>query len=401
MTATGTIDSDSCICGTALNERDTTFAVSHGNRVRIYSSSELYLLHEFSSIHGRILSMHHTTFCDAIVTLETDIRIDDDTGNGGDDCDCYLCVYHDWRTTFAEEQHTTRTSKMVVRAYTLPLAIDDPRTVCLSVCSFTGRVALATRASVGVNLWQTSNGFFEHVLEVKVNMDIAHVAVHGAYISVASETEVRVMEMCIDTGATSSSEKTAAAHHGIQKTALTSRKNMEHPKKKELIYNTLEKEHVPMIRIPSLSLDHHHSANCHELPQPPYVRHDPPPHQPVRVMGKDEAQFEAYNLAGLVKDSDVRVNAAMNYAHGNVKVLLQRFVPPNHAIMTLRFLPETITHGLQSRSYIRLLVGTRTEAFLYYFLTGHVDTTREEMSKKVLVIVKDRRKGTSSRLILK
>ncbi|KDO25062.1 hypothetical protein SPRG_09201 [Saprolegnia parasitica CBS 223.65] len=347
MTAT------SCVCGTALTERDATFAVSHENRVRVYASSELYLLHEFSSIHGRILRLFHTTFCDALVTLETDV---------GDSSDCYLCVYHDWRAPSLD-------ARKLVRAYTLPLAIDDPRAVCLSVCAFTGRVALTTPSSPGLNLWQTSDGFFEHVMELSIDMAISHVAVHGAYVAVASPTEVRVLEVQVvtDPSATPS-------------TAPTSKMVYQ---KKELIYNTLEKDHLPTIRIPSLS-----GRSPAPLPSPT-------PRHRVRVMAKDDATLEAYNLAGLVRDEDVRVNAAMEYVQCHAKVLLQRFVPPNHAIDALRFLPETIANGrlAQSQSYARLLVGTSAEAFLYYLLADQVDTTRDQMSKKILQRAEDPLRG--------
>ncbi|EQC27459.1 hypothetical protein SDRG_14783 [Saprolegnia diclina VS20] len=343
----------SCVCGTALTERDATFAVSHENRVRVYASSELYLLHEFSSIHGRILRLFHTTFCDALVTLETD---------AGDSSDCYLCVYHDWRAPSLD-------ARKLVRAYTLPLAIDDPRAVCLSVCAFTGRVALATPSSPGLNLWQTSDGFFEHVMELSIDMAIAHVAVHGAYVAVASSTEVRVLEVQVVTDASASPA-----------TAPTSKMVYQ---KKELIYNTLEKDHLPTIRIPSLS-----GRSPAPLPSPT-------PRHRVRVMAKDDATLEAYNLAGLVRDEDVRVNAAMEFVQCHAKVLLQRFVPPNHAIDALRFLPETIANGrlAQSQSYARLLVGTSTEAFLYYLLADQVDTTRDQMSRKILQRAEDPLRG--------
>ncbi|OQR91483.1 hypothetical protein ACHHYP_04660 [Achlya hypogyna] len=341
----------SCVCGTALTERDATFAVSHGNRVRVYASSELYLLHEFSSLHGRIVVLAHTTFCDALVTLEADT-----------DGDCYLCVYHDWRAP-------SLGAHKLVRAYTLPLAIADPDAVCLSVCSFTGRVAVAMPSSPGVNLWQTSDGFFEHVMELSVDMPIARVAVHGAYLAVASATEVRVLEVQVTTDAGGPGPTAPSVKPPLQK--------------KELIYNTLEKDHIPTVRIPSLS------------GQAPAPSPAATPRTRVRVMGKDDARLEAYNLAGLIRDQDVRVNAAMEYVKCTTKVLLQRFVPPNHAITALRFLPETIDNGrlAQSQSYTRLLVGTASEAFLYYVLADHVDPTRGQMAKKILQRADDPLRG--------
>ncbi|CAK4532790.1 unnamed protein product [Aphanomyces euteiches] len=338
----------SCICGISLTERDATFAVSDESRVRIYSASELVLLHEFSSIHGRILDMHHTTFCDAIVTLETH-------GADDDDGDCYLCVYHDWRSS-----NTPSPSQNLVRAYTLPLAIARPESVCLSVCSFTGRVALATADGFGVNIWQTSDGFFEHVMELKVDRDFQYVSVHGAYVAIASRTEVRVMEIIVEPASSTSGRK---SNGGDVKPKLLERK-------KELIYNTLEKDRIPKIRIPSVSGIS--TAVAHEAV--------------VQVMGKDDAQLEAYNLAGLVHDQDIRVNAALEYVHSRVQVLLQRFVPPNHVISALRFLPETVdpSRVAQSRTYARLLVSTATESFLYYFIADEVDATRDLMAKKIL-----------------
>ena len=68
-------------------------------------------------------------------------------------------------------------------------------------------------------------------------------------------------------------------------------------RKKELIYNTLEKDRIPMIRIPSISGTT--TAAAQEAV--------------VQVVGKDDAQLEAYNLAGLVHDQDIRVNAALEY----------------------------------------------------------------------------------------
>ncbi|KAF0693926.1 Aste57867_15146 [Aphanomyces stellatus] len=350
-----------CVCGTSLTERDATFAVSNDSRVRIYSSSELFLLHEFSSIHGRILRMHHTTFCDAIVTLETK---GDDNGDG----DCYLCVYHDWRGASASHD-----AQKLVRAYTLPLAIADPDSICLSVCSFTGRVALASPDGFGVNIWQTSDGFFEHVMELKVTEpDIAFVAVHGAYVAVATATQVRVMEIKVVTES-SPPPSTGAPASSMASSPKPRPKLWE--RKKELIYNTMEKDRIPLLRIPSLS-------GGSTPASPPRS----PPSSVVRVMDKDDAQLEAFNLAGLVSDEDVRVNSAMEYVRCSVKVLLQRFVPPNHAITALRFLPETIDNrrAAQSRSYTRLLVGTSAEGFLYYFLADHIDSTRDLMAKKIL-----------------
>ncbi|OQS05336.1 hypothetical protein THRCLA_02518 [Thraustotheca clavata] len=335
----------SCVCPTALAERDATFAVSSEDRVRVYSSSNVYLLHEFSTLHGRVVRMFHTTFCDAIVTLEADTD------------DCYLCVYHDWR------------GKKLVRAYTLPLAIADPAGVQLSVCSFTGRVVLGTPK--GVNVWHTSNGFFEHVLELQVGIEVAQIAVHGAYLAVASATEVRVLEINITTNDdTAKQEGTPTSKNLFQK--------------KELIYNTMEKDHLPVIRIPSLS---------HRSPTP---LPSPTPRHRVRIMAKDDAQLEAHNLAGLIHDEDVRVNVAMQYGECKVRVLLQRFVPPNHAITSLKFLPETIDNGriAQSQSYTRLLIETSYEAFLYYILADEVDKTRNQMAKKILHRLEDPLRGT-------
>ncbi|ETW01569.1 hypothetical protein, variant [Aphanomyces invadans] len=367
-----------CLCGASLTERDAAFAVSSDSRVRVYTSNGLVLLHEFSSIHERVLQMHHTTFCDAIVTLETKVG-DDDMG------DCYLCVYHDWRDTSSRTPYgasspplaTAQTRSSFVRAYTLPLAISDPDAICMSVCSYSGRVAVGTPDGFGVNIWQTSDGFFEHVMEVKVNdPGLAFVAVHGAHLAVATATEVRVMEIQVITDDTlpsstlSSSSKCVQSSEGLPKLSTS----LPHERKKELIYNTLEKDRIPLIQIPGLSGGSLNAASNQGM----CGSH-------IRIVGKDDAQLEAFNLAGLVQATDVRVNAALAYLRCHVHVLLQRFVPPNHSISGLHFVPETIDHRAQSRSYTRLLVTTHaSDAILYYFLADHIDSTRDAMTRKIL-----------------
>ncbi|ETV71750.1 hypothetical protein, variant 2 [Aphanomyces astaci] len=365
-----------CLCGASLTERDAAFAVSSGSRIRVYSSSGLVLLHEFSSIHGCVLNMQHTTFCDAIVTLETKVG-DDNMG------DCYLCVYHDWRAVSSSDISTPpaeeRTAPSFVRAYTLPLAIADPHSIRLSVCSFSGRVAVATPDGFGVNIWQTSDGFFEHVMEVKVaGPGLAFIAVHGAHLAVATATEIRVMEIQVITEEGSpSSTGTSTSSKSQYPSPLSSdraRPPLPHERKKELIYNTLEKDVIPVLHIPIPGTAESSSATSVGQSG-----------SHIRILGQREAQLEAFNLAGLVQATDVRVNAAMSYLRCHVQVLLRRFVPPNHTISGLHFVPETIDHRAQSRSYTRLLVTTHaSEAILYYFLAGHVDTTRDAMAKKIL-----------------
>ncbi|RHY33908.1 hypothetical protein DYB32_001313 [Aphanomyces invadans] len=245
----------------------------------------------------------------------------------------------------------------------------------MSVCSYSGRVAVGTPDGFGVNIWQTSDGFFEHVMEVKVNdPGLAFVAVHGAHLAVATATEVRVMEIQVITDDTlpsstlSSSSKCVQSSEGLPKLSTS----LPHERKKELIYNTLEKDRIPLIQIPGLSGGSLNAASNQGM----CGSH-------IRIVGKDDAQLEAFNLAGLVQATDVRVNAALAYLRCHVHVLLQRFVPPNHSISGLHFVPETIDHRAQSRSYTRLLVTTHaSDAILYYFLADHIDSTRDAMTRK-------------------
>lgn len=382
-----------CLVSASRSTADGTFAVASASDgvIRVYAASCAALLHEFTSIHRRIYALHYTSFSDSLVTLESDAVAPSDGGSGDDDDDdaeTFLCVYHDWR------------ERKMVRGYTLPLGVlESPsskrKADCVAVCSFTGRVVVAM--GTVINIWQCSRGFFEHVMELKVDMSQQHaylqvefVAIHGVYVAYASQTEVRVME--IHVRSTKEADNTYNKPLSLQAS--------QHPHQDKDLPHESARRQFPEDEADCVSistLDDIGSFVEVPIPCPNYEKHDSDQddekrifdeqdHTPM-VLGRNEAQQEAWNLAGLVKSQDIRVNQALSYFVGekDVHVLLQRFLPPNHCLQSLKFLPETIDNqvSVEARSYTRLLVATDKNAFLYYFLSQEADSTRKKMSKKV------------------
>lgn len=398
-----------CVTNASRTTADGTFAVASAAEgvIRVYAASCGALLHEFASIHKRIYALHYTSFSDSLVTLESDvlprttsdnIDTDDNYSNNEDEYDddddnveTFLCVYHDWR------------ERKMVRGYTLPLGVlESPasrrKADCVAVCSFTGRVVVAMGSVL--NLWQCSRGFFEHVLELKVDMAQAHaflqvefVAIHGVYVAFASQTEVRVMEIHVRSSSSSKENESSSPTTALKlpvPSALPPPSHVDAP--------LVPPDEGDCVSI--ATLDDLHAFVDVPIPCPSYCDADAPdprdeqrlfdeldePAQPL-VLDRNEAQQEAWNLAGLVKSQDVRVNRALAYAVGerDVHVLLQRFLPPHHSVRSLAFLPETIDNqvSVEARSYTRLLVATERTAFLYYFLSREADATRRHMARKV------------------
>ncbi|TMW63086.1 hypothetical protein Poli38472_005704 [Pythium oligandrum] len=391
-----------CITSASRTTGDGTFAVACSDEgvIRVYAASCAALLHEFSTIHGRVHALHYTSFSDSLVTLESDpVRVVgiEDENHSSDDEETFLCVYHDWR------------EQKMVRGYTLPLGVlDSPgsrrKADCVAVCSFTGRVVVAMGSVL--NIWQCSQGFFEHVMELMVDLSqhgayhvLEYVAIHGIYVAYASSTEVRVLEIHVrhiqdDTSTTSSATLTTSTPLSPNQISDSSSGGLPEDSPDCAFFqlgedmNAFDSIAVPIASFGEAADEKDH-LHLHEKSMS--IR---PDHQPV-VLGREEAQQEAWNLAGLIRSQDIRVNQAQNYHVGedDVKILLQRFLPPNQRIRQLKFLPETIDNqaSLEARSYTRLLVGTMNQAFLYYFLSHEADATRKKMSKKVL--------GTMGRLI--
>lgn len=386
-----------CLASASRSTADGTFAVADAAGViRVYAASCAALLHEFAAIHARVDALHYTSFSDALVTLES---------AGGE---TFLCVYHDWR------------ERRRVRGYTLPLgALEPPAPPYraadrVAVCSFTGRVVVAMGSVL--NVWQCGRGFFEHVLELKVDLAQRHaylqlefVAIHGAYVAFASPTEVRVMEINVRStreseNSTSASCGRAAASASAANDALSlqpphqhsqSHAHQERPVPEDeddcvFIASLDDVSSFVDVPIPCASYSGDASSSSSDQRDDEKRIFDDDVDQLPRpvVLGRDESQQEAWNLAGLVQSHDMRVNQALSYFVGDddVHVLLQRFLPPNHSVRALAFLPETIDNqvSVEARSYTRLLVSTDTNAFLYYFLSQEADRTRQHMSKKVL-----------------
>lgn len=393
-----------CLVSASRTTSDGTFAVASASEgvIRVYAASCAALLHEFASIHRRIYALHYTSFSDSLVTLESDARGNgsehsDDDGDD-DDAETFLCVYHDWR------------ERKMVRGYTLPLGVlENPsskrKADCVAVCSFTGRVVVAM--GTVLNIWQCSRGFFEHVMELKVDMSQQHaylqvefVAIHGVYVAYASQTEVRVMEIHVR----SAKEAESSASSSFKPLALqTSQLHHNHPfhrNDKDVHNESFSRGQAPDDETDCVNISSLDAMDAFvEVPIPcsSYGEmdtdqrdekriFDDQDHMPM-VLGRNEAQQEAWNLAGLIKSQDIRVNQALSYFVGenDVQVLLQRFLPPNHCVQSLKFLPETIDNqvSVEARSYTRLLVATEKDAFLYYFLSQEADLTRKKMSKKV------------------
>ncbi|KAL3669001.1 hypothetical protein V7S43_006289 [Phytophthora oleae] len=367
---------------------DATFAVADGREgvIRVFAASCSALLHEFSSIHSRVYTLHYTSFSDSLVTLESDVKGDDDD----EDAETFLCVYHDWR------------ERKMVRGYTLPLGVlespsSNRKTDCVAVCSFTGRVVVAM--GTVLNIWQCSHGFFEHVMELKVDMtqrhafmQVEYVAIHGVYVAFASQTEVRVME--IHVRSSKDVEETPKVDAGLDKTTP-----LEEWTTKQEEGDAVPDDSAHCVKISSfedlnafievpVSCSAYSTMEADTRREQDEQRIFDEQEQIPMVLGRNEAQQEVWNLAGLVKSQDIRTNQAMSYFIGenDVSVLLQRFLPPNHSVRSLKFLPETIDNRVcvETRSYTRLLVATEKHAFLYYFLSEEVDSTRKKMSKKVL-----------------
>ncbi|KAF1330459.1 hypothetical protein FI667_g5025, partial [Globisporangium splendens] len=404
-----------CLVSASRTTADGTFAVASATEgvIRVYAASCAALLHEFASIHRRIYALHYTSFSDSLVTLESDAPLRQDSdGNGyeysdDDDAETFLCVYHDWR------------ERKMVRGYTLPLGVlESPsskrKADCVAVCSFTGRVAVAM--GTVLNIWQCSRGFFEHVMELKVDMSQQHaylqvefVAIHGVYVAYASQTEVRVME--IHVRSTKDAENYSSKPLSLSAAAAT---QLPHHDKELPVQHDAAGRPVPEDDVDCVNIATLYDISAFVDVPVPYGKQDDgdgdrddahekrifdeQDHTPL-VLGRNEAQQEAWNLAGLVKSQDIRVNQALSYFVGeqDVHVLLQRFLPPNHCVRSLTFLPETIDNqvSVEARSYTRLLVATEKNAFLYYFLSQEADLTRKKMAKKLFG--KGERGATKSR----
>lgn len=389
------------IAGASRTPADGTFAVASGREgvVRVYAASCAALLHEFSTIHRRVYTLHYTSFSDSLITLESDAGEDGEGDAGGEDAETFLCVYHDWR------------ERKMVRGYTLPLGVlESPasrrKADCIAVCSFTGRVVVAMGSVL--NVWQCSRGFFEHVMELQVDMaqrhaflQVEHVAIHGVYVAYASQTEVRVMEIHVQSSKDGADAAAAAATQPLGLSPATHAGHRDKDGGSEDLQPDVPHDADNCVSVGSASdlvafievaVPHssysgmESEATTREQDQ---QRIFDEPEQPTpMVLGRSEAQQEAWNLAGLVRSQDIRTNQAMSYFVGesDVTVLLRRYLPPNHSVTSLKFLPETIDNrfSVETRSYTRLLIATEQNAFLYYFLSEGVDTTRKKMSKKVL-----------------
>uniref|UniRef100_K3X8A5 Uncharacterized protein n=1 Tax=Globisporangium ultimum (strain ATCC 200006 / CBS 805.95 / DAOM BR144) TaxID=431595 RepID=K3X8A5_GLOUD len=402
-----------CLVSASRATADGTFAVASAVEgvIRVYAASCAALLHEFASIHRRIYALHYTSFSDSLVTLESDVPPRQESDGKGyeygddDDAETFLCVYHDWR------------ERKMVRGYTLPLGVlESPsskrKADCVAVCSFTGRVVIAM--GTVLNIWQCSRGFFEHVMELKVDMSQQHaylqvefVAIHGVYVAYASQTEVRVME--IHVRSTKDAENYSSKPLSLSAAAAT---QLPHHDKEPPMQHDAAGRLVPDDDADCMNIATLDDISAFVDVPVPYGKQDDgdrddvhekrifdeQDHTPL-VLGRNEAQQEAWNLAGLVKSQDIRVNQALSYfvSEQDVHVLLQRFLPPNHCVRSLTFLPETIDNqvSVEARSYTRLLVATEKNAFLYYFLSQEADLTRKKMAKKLFG--KGERGATKSR----
>ncbi|POM79451.1 Hypothetical protein PHPALM_2880, partial [Phytophthora palmivora] len=386
--ALGAANDAQTLASASRTTADATFAVASGREgvIRVYAASCSALKHKHKSIHKRVYTLHYTSFSDSLVTLESDVQGDDDD----EDAETFLCVYHDWR------------ERKMVRGYTLPLGVlESPsskrKADCVAVCSFTGRVVVAM--GTVLNIWQCSRGFFEHVMELKVDMtqrhafmQVEHVAIHGVYVAFASQTEVRVMEIHVRSSkdveetpkvdATLEKATPLEEWSGKQEDGDAVPEDSMHCVKISSVedLNAFVEVPVPCSAYSTMEADTRREQDEQQI-------FDEQEQIPM-VLGRNEAQQEVWNLAGLIKSQDIRTNQAMSYFIGenDVSVLLQRYLPPNHSLRSLKFLPETIDNRVcvETRSYTRLLVATEKHAFLYYFLSEEVDSTRKKMSKKVL-----------------
>ncbi|GLE06626.1 hypothetical protein PINS_up016020 [Pythium insidiosum] len=290
----------------------------------------------------------------------------------------------------------------MVRGYTLPLGVLDApsftsKANCVAVCSFTGRVAVVMGSVL--NIWQCSQGFFEHVMELKVDMtqrgafhELEFVAIHGVYVALGSSTEVRVMEIHV--------QHEAAGDRTVPSIPVTFPRN----RARKTLKSPTASDQSPEDDSDCIHFRPHEDMDMFESIPIPLASYGEGPddrdHQQVHersmvseyegaplILDRNEALQEECLLAGLVRGQDMRVNRALHYSvdEGDVKVLLRRFLPPNQRIKKLSFLPETIDNlmSLDSRRYTRLLIGTHNQAFLYFFLSDQTDVTRKKMAKKV------------------
>ncbi|GLD98499.1 hypothetical protein PINS_up007196 [Pythium insidiosum] len=290
----------------------------------------------------------------------------------------------------------------MVRGYTLPLGVLDApsftsKANCVAVCSFTGRVAVVMGSVL--NIWQCSQGFFEHVMELKVDMtqrgafhELEFVAIHGVYVALGSSTEVRVMEIHV--------QHEAAGDRAVPAIPVTFPRN----RARKTLKSPTASNQSPEDDSDCIHFRPHEDMDMFESIPIPLASYGEGPddrdHQQVHersmvseyegaplILDRNEALQEECLLAGLVRGQDMRVNRALHYSvdEGDVKVLLRRFLPPNQRIKKLSFLPETIDNlmSLDSRRYTRLLIGTHNQAFLYFFLSDQTDVTRKKMAKKV------------------
>ncbi|TDH66984.1 hypothetical protein CCR75_006582 [Bremia lactucae] len=383
-------DESQTLASASRTTSDGIFAVASGREglIRVYAASCSALLHEFATIHGHVYTLHYTSFSDSLVTLESDCKGNE---NDDEDVETFLCVYHDWR------------ERTMVRGYTLPLGrLESPssnrKADCVAVCSFTGRVLVAM--GTVLNIWQCSHGFFEHVMELKVDMAQQHsflqvefVAIHGVYVAYASQTEVRVMKLHVRS---SNNEETAnsTVDRGLDKTTTLEKWSGKHDGGDTVPADSTQcvtisnlDDFDAFVEIP-VSCSPYSTVEADTKREQEEQQDFEEQEQLPMVLGRNEAQQEIWNLAGLVKSQDIRTNEAMSYfiKEDDVIVLLQRYLPPNHSIRFLKFLPETIDNRVcvETRGYTRLLVATEQHAFLYYFLSEQVDSTRTKMAKKVL-----------------
>lgn len=382
-------DESQTLTSASRTTADATFAVASGREglIRVYAASCSALLHEFASIHSHIYTLHYTSFSDSLVTLESDLTESD---HDNEDVETFLCVYHDWR------------ERKMVRGYTLPLGVlESPsshrKADCVAVCSFTGRVVVAMGTIL--NVWQCSHGFFEHVMELKVDMaqqhaflQVEYVAIHGIYVAFASPTELRVMEIHVQNS--NENDEALKVDTGLDKTTRLEEEDSPQedrdavPEDSSQCVNIASFDDLSAFVEVPVACSVYSTVEADTKREQEEQRIFDEQDQVPMVLGRNEAQQEVWNLAGLIKSQDIRTNQAMSYFIGeeDVRMLLQRYLPPNHSIQSLKFLPETIDNRVcvETRSYTRLLVATEKHAFLYYFLSEQVDSTRKKMAKKVL-----------------
>ncbi|KUF86155.1 Glutamine amidotransferase subunit PdxT [Phytophthora nicotianae] len=310
-------DDTQTLASASRTTADATFAVASGREgvIRVYAASCSALLHEFACIHSRVYTLHYTSFSDSLVTLESDVKGDDDDE---EDAETFLCVYHDWR------------ERKMVRGYTLPLGVlespsSNRKADCVAVCSFTGRVVVAMGSVL--NIWQCSHGFFEHVMELKVDMaqrhaflQVEYVAIHGVYVAFASQTEVRVME--IHVRSSNDVEETKKMDAALDKTlTLDNRVDKQEdgdavpPDSSQCVEISSFDDLNAFVEVP-VSCSAYSTVEADTRREQDEQRIFDEQEQTPMVLGRNEAQQEMWNLAGLVKSQDIRTNQAMSYFIG-------------------------------------------------------------------------------------